>query len=73
VLNPSKDAATECQDYLTPQEVAERCGLSRRRVYDWLTWGWLRGQRRGFADQHFVSCNHWLVGKHGGKDLLWGN
>lgn len=31
----------------TPLEVAERAGLSRRRVYDWLTWGWLRGHRHG--------------------------
>ena len=31
----------------TPLEIAARAGLSRRRVYDWLAWGWLRGQRRG--------------------------
>ena len=31
----------------TPQEIAERCGLSRRRIYDWLSWGWLRGYRHG--------------------------
>ncbi|MGI4789674.1 MAG: helix-turn-helix domain-containing protein [Janthinobacterium lividum] len=34
-------------DIYTPQEIAELCGLSRRRVYDWLSWGWLRGHRRG--------------------------
>ena len=31
----------------TPLEIAQRAGLSRRRVYDWLTWGWLRGHRHG--------------------------
>ena len=31
----------------TPQEVAQRSGLSRRRIYDWLSWGWLRGSRHG--------------------------
>ena len=31
----------------TPLEIAERSGLSRRRVYDWLSWGWLRGHRHG--------------------------
>lgn len=40
----SETAATSVY---TPLEVAERAGLSRRRVYDWLTWGWLRGYRRG--------------------------
>ena len=33
--------------WLSPQEVADRCGKSRRRVYDWLAWGWLRGVRLG--------------------------
>jgi excisionase family DNA binding protein len=32
---------------LTPKEVAEVYGLSRRRIYDWLGKGWLRGHRRG--------------------------
>lgn len=33
--------------FYTPLEVAALCGLSRRRVYDWLSWGWLRGSHHG--------------------------
>jgi excisionase family DNA binding protein len=36
------------QDVLyTPLEVAELCKISRRRVYDWIASGWLRGVRVG--------------------------
>ena len=45
-IAPSHSTCAEDLAY-TPQEIAERCGLSRRRVYDWLSWGWLRGHRRG--------------------------
>lgn len=45
------------QDFYTPLEVAERCGLSRRRVYDWLTWGWLRGLRHG--GRWVVAASDW--------------
>ena len=31
----------------TPRDVADLCGLSRRRIYDWLARGWLRGHRKG--------------------------
>lgn len=41
----------------TPQEIAERCGLSRRRVYDWLSWGWLRGRRHG--GRWVVTAEDW--------------
>ena len=41
----------------TPQEIAERCGLSRRRVYDWLSWGWLRGRRHG--GRWLVTADDW--------------
>jgi len=43
----SSDPPNPPPEFYTPQEVAELCGLSRRRVYDWLTWGWLRGHRNG--------------------------
>ncbi len=43
--------------YYTPQEVAERSGLSRRRVYDWLSWGWLRGHRHG--GRWVVTAQDW--------------
>jgi hypothetical protein len=33
------------QTYLSPLEVSQISGLSRRRIYDWLGWGWLRGIR----------------------------
>lgn len=33
--------------YLTPDEVAERCRVTRRTVYDWLREGKLRGRRAG--------------------------
>ncbi len=32
---------------LAPLELAARFGVSRRRVYDWLAQGWLRGRRLG--------------------------
>ncbi len=47
----------EAGEWYTPQEVAGRCGLSRRRVYDWLTWGWLRGHRRG--GRWAVTADDW--------------
>jgi len=31
----------------TPKDVAVLYGLSRRRIYDWLYKGWLRGHRKG--------------------------
>lgn len=40
-------SSEEVETYYTPQEVAARCGLSRRRIYDWLSCGWLRGRRLG--------------------------
>ncbi len=47
-LRETKEAfELSAQTLYTPQQVAQRCGLSRRRIYDWLTWGWLRGHRRG--------------------------
>lgn len=33
--------------YLTPDEVAERCRVVRRTVYDWLREGRLQGRRAG--------------------------
>lgn len=33
--------------YLTPEEVAERCRVVRRTVYDWLREGRLQGRRAG--------------------------
>lgn len=34
-------------DWLTPRDLSERFGVSRRRIYDWLVLGWLRGARKG--------------------------
>ncbi|MDR3710271.1 MAG: helix-turn-helix domain-containing protein [Capsulimonadaceae bacterium] len=31
----------------TPLEVAVECNISRRRIYDWIAAGWLRGRRIG--------------------------
>jgi excisionase family DNA binding protein len=31
----------------TPLEVADHCSISRRRIYDWIAAGWLRGHRIG--------------------------
>jgi len=43
----SPEVVVQAPPLFTPQEVAERCGLSRRRIYDWLAAGWLRGHRAG--------------------------
>jgi excisionase family DNA binding protein len=33
--------------FYAPLEVAEICSISRRRIYDWISAGWLRSKRVG--------------------------
>lgn len=48
-------------DFLTPEEVAERCRVTRRTVYDWLGDGKLPGVR---------IARKWLVPVEGLERLL---
>jgi hypothetical protein len=54
-IYPSSKSASSA--VYTPQEIAGRSGLSRRRIYDWLSWGWLRGSRRG--GRWIVASEDW--------------
>lgn len=53
----------------TPKDVAELLGLSRRRIYDWLNKGWLRGHRKGgrwvITPQDLDIFKRTCVGSHG--------
>ena len=37
----------ETETLYTPLEVAAECNISRRRIYDWISAGWLRSKRLG--------------------------
>ena len=45
-MTPNPVAGAEA-GRLSPLELSARFGVSRRRVYDWLALGWLRGSREG--------------------------
>jgi excisionase family DNA binding protein len=48
LLSTPPDGGTEIEaDWLSPLELSERFGVSRRRVYDWISFGWLRASRSG--------------------------
>ena len=48
MLSPTAfPAQIDFSDFHTPKEAAELVGISRRAIYDWIAYGWLRAHRVG--------------------------
>jgi len=47
MVNRAVTKKMDSETLYTPLEVAEECNISRRRIYDWISAGWLRSKRVG--------------------------